>query len=115
MSSLLQEGEATTAHVTSTEKRRMSRGQFEYFVTEFFASRDNTEHSKEFRVSATEFDDFREGRSIDIVYLPRDPTVSATRAMPHTDTWEEQDEKQIYTGRADCFGHIVVDCLRQRG
>ena len=59
----------------------MSRGQYEYFVTYTFTSRDNTEHSKEFRVSATEFDDFREGQSIDIVYLPRDPTVSATQAM----------------------------------
>tara|TARA_R110002096_G_scaffold154923_1_gene319107 strand:+ start:5015 stop:5407 length:393 start_codon:yes stop_codon:yes gene_type:complete len=81
MSALLQEGVSATAHITATEKRRMSRAQFEYFVTYAFTARDGAEHSKEFRVSATEFDSFREGRPIDIVYLPRDPSVSATHEM----------------------------------
>lgn len=81
MSSLLLEGEATTAQIVAAEKRRMSRGEFEYFVTYAFRSRDDAEHNKEFRVSATEFDDYREGQPIDIVYLPRDPAVSATHAM----------------------------------
>ncbi|MDJ0750614.1 MAG: DUF3592 domain-containing protein [Woeseiaceae bacterium] len=81
MSSLLLEGETTSARISAAEKRRMSRGQFEYFVTYTFNSRDDVEHSKEFRVSATEFDDYSEGQQIDVVYLPRDPAVSATHAM----------------------------------
>ncbi|MDJ0699191.1 MAG: hypothetical protein QNJ07_04995 [Woeseiaceae bacterium] len=32
-------------------------------------------------MSATHFDDYSEGQSIDIVYLPRDPSISATREM----------------------------------
>ena len=78
---LLLEGETTTARITAAEKRRMSRGEFEYFVTYAFKSRDDVEHSKELRVSATEFDDYREGQQIDVVYLPSDPDVSATHAM----------------------------------
>ncbi len=81
MSRLLLEGETTTARITATEKRRMSRGEFEYFVTYAFSSRDDVEHSKELRVSATEFDDYREGQQLDVVYLPSDPAVSATHAM----------------------------------
>lgn len=81
MSGLLQEGKQTTARITATEKRRMSRAEFEYFVTYSFTSLDEAEHSKEFRVSATEFDSFSEGQPIDIVYLPSDPSVSATREM----------------------------------
>lgn len=81
MSSLLQEGVATTARITATEKRRMSRGQFEYFVTYTFESRDEREYSKEIRVSATEFDNYQVGQPFDIVYLPGDPTVSVSHAM----------------------------------
>lgn len=81
MSSLLLEGVDATAQISATEKRRMSRGQFEYFVTYKFRTRDGTEHSKERRVPATHFDEFSTGQSVDIVYLPRDPSVSATRDM----------------------------------
>lgn len=81
MSSLLLEGVDATARISETERRRMSRGQFEYFVTYTFRTRDGKEHSKERRVPATHFDEFSEGQSVDIVYLPRDPSVSATRDM----------------------------------
>jgi hypothetical protein len=81
MSSLLLEGESTTARVTATEKRRRSRGQYEYFVTYEFRARDGSDHAKELRVSATHFDDYSEGQPINIVYLARDPSVSATREM----------------------------------
>lgn len=81
MSGLLLEGKPTTARITATEKRRMSRAQFEYFVTYTFTSLDEAEHSKEFRVPATAFDGFHEGQPIEIVYLPHDPSVSATREM----------------------------------
>ncbi len=81
MSSLLLEGEPATARVLAAERRRKARGEFEYYVTYTFRSRDNEEHRKEFRVSPTELDNYPEGESIDIVYLPRDPSVSATREM----------------------------------
>lgn len=81
MSSLLREGVETTAHVVATEKRRMSRRQFEYFVTYAFRTREGSDCDKELRVSATHFDDFSEGQPIEIVYLPRDPSISATREM----------------------------------
>lgn len=84
MLSLVQEGASTTARIVATERRRMSRGQFEYFVTYAFRDRLGADISKEFRVSATRFDDYKEGQAIDIVYLPRDPTVSATREMVDT-------------------------------
>lgn len=81
MSSLMLEGESTTARISRTEKRRMSRGQFEYFVTYAFRTADQSDIEKELRVPATHFDDYSEGQRIDIVYLPRDPSVSATREM----------------------------------
>ncbi|MDJ0759466.1 MAG: DUF3592 domain-containing protein [Woeseiaceae bacterium] len=81
MSSLMLEGEPAKARVLAAERRRMARGEFEYYVTYTFRSRDNEEHRKEFRVSPTELDNYLEGESIDIVYLPRDPSVSATREM----------------------------------
>ncbi len=81
MSQLTLEGVATTARVVATEKRRMSRGEFEYFVTYAFRTRDGLDVEKELRVSATHFDDYSEGQSIDIVYLPRDPSISASREM----------------------------------
>ena len=81
MSQLTLEGIATTARVVATEKRRMSRGEFEYFVRYAFRVRDGSDCEKELRVSATHFDDYSEGQSIDIVYLPRDPSISATREM----------------------------------
>ena len=59
----------------------MSRGQFEYFVTYAFRTPDDSDVEKELRVPATHFDDYSEGQSIEIVYLPRDPSVSATREM----------------------------------
>lgn len=81
MSSLLLEGENTTAHVRRVEQRRMSRSEFEYFVTYAFRTADDLDVEKELRVPATHFDDYSEGQSIEIVYLPRDPSVSATREM----------------------------------
>lgn len=81
MSSLLLEGHPTTARISATEKRRKSRGQFEYFVSYAFRTRDGADIEKELRVSATHFDDYHEGQSIEIVYLPRDPSISATREM----------------------------------
>lgn len=81
MSQLTLEGAATTARIVATEKRRMSRGEFEYFVTYAFRARDGTDYEKELRVSATHFDDYSEGQSIDIVYLPRDPSINASREM----------------------------------
>lgn len=81
MSQLLLEGIETTARVVAKERRRRSRGEFEYFVTYAFRSRDGSDFEKELRVSATRFDDYSEGQSIDIVYLPRDPSINASREM----------------------------------
>lgn len=81
MSRLLLEGVATTARVVATEKRRRSRGQFEYFVTYAFRAQHGSDFQKELRVSPAHFDDYSEGQSIEIVYLQRDPSVSATREM----------------------------------
>lgn len=81
MSQLSLEGAATTARVVATEKRRRSRGEFEYFVTYAFRDRGGSDFEKELRVSATHFDEYSEGQSIDIVFLPRDPSISASREM----------------------------------
>ena len=81
MSSLVQEGIATTGRVSAAERRRMSRGEYDYFVTSSFDAKDGSEYSKELRVKATEFDEYAEGQPIDVVYLPGDPNVSATREM----------------------------------
>ncbi|MDJ0699190.1 MAG: hypothetical protein QNJ07_04990 [Woeseiaceae bacterium] len=43
MSQLTLEGIATTARVVATEKRRMSRGEFEYFVRYAFRVRDGSD------------------------------------------------------------------------
>ncbi len=81
MSSLVREGIATTGRISAAERRRRSRGEYDYFVTYSFEAKDGNEYSKERRVKATEFGDYAEGQPIDIVYLPNDPDVSATREM----------------------------------
>ncbi len=81
MSRLVREGTATTGQITATTKRRMSRGEFEYCVTYSFTAKDGREFDKEQRVQATRFDEYVEGQPIDIVYLPIDPSVNATREM----------------------------------
>ena len=84
MAKLLHAGASATARIATTEKRRLSRHEFEYFVTYSFCTRDGSSVEKELRVSATHFDDFSEGASLDVVYLPDDPSVSATREMVET-------------------------------
>ena len=81
MSSLVQQGIATTGRISAAERRRRSRGEYDYFVTYSFEAKDGSEYSKELRVKATEFDDYTEGQPIDLVYLPNNPDVSATREM----------------------------------
>lgn len=81
MARLVREGIATTGRVSATDKRRMSRGQYEYYVSYTFTTKDRQEVSKELRVQSSRFDEYVEGKPIDIVYLPADPTVSATCEM----------------------------------
>lgn len=81
MSRLTLEGETVTGRIAATERRRKSRGQFEYFVTYAFETKDGRDIEKELRVQATRFDEYAEGQPVDIVYLPSDPSVSATREM----------------------------------
>ena len=79
MLQLVQQGAVTTAEIVKTERRRMSRAQYEYFIVYAFRDRMGNNHSKEHRVSATHFDDYQVGQGLEIVYLPSDPSVSATR------------------------------------
>ncbi len=81
MAQLMQQGAEARARITATDRRRMARGEFEYFVTYSFTTRDHQEVSKELRVSASRFDDYQQGEEIAIVYLPDDPSVSVTRDM----------------------------------
>ena len=81
MLQLVQQGAVTTAEIVTTERRRMSRAQYEYFITYAFRDRTGNDHSKEHRVSATRFDEYQAGQGLDIVYLPSNPSVSATREM----------------------------------
>jgi hypothetical protein len=81
MSRLAGEGVGVTGRIASTERRRMSRGQFEYYVTYAFKTPDDAEYGKELRVQATRFDEYVGGQPIEIVYLPSDPTQSATREV----------------------------------
>ena len=81
MSRLAREGVTTSGRITVTEKRRMSRGEFEYFVTYAFETKDGTEVTKELRVQASRFDEYAEGQPIEIVYLPSDPSLSATKEV----------------------------------
>lgn len=88
MLQLVRLGVSTTGRIASTEKRRMSRSRrrdslidFEYFVTYTFDASDGTKHEKERRVSALDFNKYTEGQPIGIVYLPSDPSQSATRDM----------------------------------
>lgn len=81
MLQLVQQGAVTTAEIVTTERRRMAKAEYEYFVTYAFRDRAGNDHSREERVSATHFDDYQAGQGLEIVYLPSDPTVSATREM----------------------------------
>ena len=81
MAKLMQQGAEAKARITDTDRRRMARGEFEYFITYSFTTRDDQEFSKELRVSASRFDDYQQGEEIAIVYLPEDPSISVTRDM----------------------------------
>ena len=81
MARLVMEGETTTGRIVTTEKRKMSRGEFDYFVTYAFETRDGTEVTKELRVQASRFDEYADGQPIEIVYLPSDPSQSATKEV----------------------------------
>lgn len=97
MSSLLLEGVPATARIDAIEKRRISRGQFEYFMTYAFDCRDGSEVKKELRIPATEFHDYNEGEALEIVYLPKDPSISATRKMVDKVRAAQHDQ----TGKSD--------------
>lgn len=84
MAKLALHGKATTAQISAVERRRMARGEYNTFVTYDFTDWRGNEHSKEHRVSGPglggiRLANLRQGLSIDIVYLPDNPTVSATR------------------------------------
>lgn len=83
MSQLVQSGEAVTARIAAAERRRRARGSgnYEYYATYAFKARDGNEYSREYRVQASRFDEYKVGMPIDIVYLPGDPNVSATREI----------------------------------
>ena len=80
MSRLAREGRDTTGRITNVERKRRSRGEFEYFATYAFQAENGIEHSKALKVTS-KLDDYQVGQPIEITYLPDEPSVNATKAM----------------------------------
>ena len=83
MNGLLTQGEPAVATITEVEKRRTARrGQhWEFYLAYTFRTRGQNEVQKKFRISPSDFNKHSVGDEIAILYLPSDPSISATQAM----------------------------------
>lgn len=80
MTVLARDGLATEGLVTRVEKIRLNRaGEQQFFATYEFSDTGGSTHHRRLELLTSEIENYTEGQEIDIVYLPGQPSINATK------------------------------------